>query len=163
MDENYIASGSYFINQITHDSLESVVWHSWIPILGSLFTVFEGYGVSGDANIEAQRVDMKVSCLVNRDPKTFLGLQLRRPSYSNSPDALRAAEAELMGYLEALPDTDEEKLWGAVCIGKDVQFYKVKLAPLELTVLHDEMLHIDRQPQTVTQWLLHIKGQATWS
>lgn len=47
-------------------------------------------------------------------------------------------------------------------ISKNVQFYefKVRDETAELTALHDGTLRIDRQPQTVTQYLEYIKAQA---
>lgn len=163
MDPAYIPVGDYYVSRITHDSLESDVREAWSAILSDVFSYYDGFSISHEANIQNQRIDMKVSRLANRSLMNFLVLELKRSSYANSKDALRDAEDQLLGYLASLGGTDRGKLWGALCIGKNVQFEKVNVefGQFELEILHAEMLRIDRQPQTVTEYLQYIKSHAS--
>ncbi|KAF5003065.1 hypothetical protein FDECE_10376 [Fusarium decemcellulare] len=164
LDEEYIPGGSFYVDRIARPgSVESDVREAWTTILASVFSIYEGYQVSHEHDIHGQSIDMKVSRVQNRRRHNFLVMELKRNSYPNSKRALRAAEDQLKEYLKALGDTDEKRLWGALCIGRSVQFYKVTITEqgvVRLANLNAEMLRIDRQPQAVVEMLQYIKEQA---
>lgn len=160
MDPQYIPAGQYAITQINQGSLESNVRQAWSLILGDVFSMYEGFVVNHEADIRGRRLDIEVCRVNNNHRLNFLVLELKRYSYSNSDQALEDAETQLKGYLGSLGHTQEGMLWGALCIGKSVQFYQCSKdgADVELFALHEGMLRIDRQPQTVTQWLQYIRS-----
>lgn len=163
LDGDLTEVGSYQIDRITCDSTESEVRDIWSTILGTVFTTNENYILSHEAYVEGGRIDIRVSRLVNRRTKPFLILELKRSSYSNSTEALQDAETQLVGYLNSLGRVDYQKLWAALCIGKNVQFYKIERRRKRCTLspMHKGMLRIDRQPQMVTDFLEEIKDKAT--
>ncbi|KAF5563911.1 hypothetical protein FPHYL_4938 [Fusarium phyllophilum] len=123
MDPQYIPAGAYNIAQINQGSLESNVRQAWSLILGDVFSMYEGFSIDHEADIQGRRVDM----------------ELKRYSYSNSDQALEYAEDQLKGYLGSLSNTRERMLWGALCIGKSVQFYQCSKegSDVELFALHE--------------------------
>ncbi|KAF4499683.1 hypothetical protein FAGAP_4134 [Fusarium agapanthi] len=160
MDSQYIPDGDYTVSQISQGDLESNVREAWTFILGDVFSFYEGFRINHEADIAGGRIDMEVCRMSNHRRLNFLVLELKRYSYPNSDTALRAAETQLRDYLRSLGSTEVDKLWGALCIGKSVQFYQFSQANGrgQLVTLHDGMLRIDRQPQTVTQWLQYIRS-----
>lgn len=160
MDPQYIPDGDYTIAQINRGSLESDVRDAWSVILLDVFSVYEGFRINHEADIAGGRVDIEVCRLSNHHRLNFLVLELKRYSYPNSDTALHAAEIQLRNYLRSLGSTEVDKLWGALCIGKSVQFYQFTQVNGrgQLVTLHEGMLRIDRQPQTVTQWLQYIRS-----
>ncbi|KAG5743482.1 hypothetical protein H9Q72_013357 [Fusarium xylarioides] len=160
MDPQYIPDGDYTIVQIKQGSLESNVCEAWTPILRDVFSIYEGFRVNHEADIQGQKIDMEVYRMKNHLRLNFFALVLKRYSYLNSDQALENAETQLKGHLESLGNTQEGRLWGALCIGKSVQFYQCSKGSgkPELFALHDGMLRIDRQPQTLKQWLQHIRS-----
>ncbi|KAF4334216.1 hypothetical protein FBEOM_11958 [Fusarium beomiforme] len=160
MDQQYLPQGDYLVSQITQSPLEVDVREAWSIIFGEIFCSYEGFSIRHEANLQGGRSDMEVSRIINRHRLNFLVLELKRSSYLNSTRALRDAETQLKGYLDSLGNTQDDKVWGALCIGKNVQFYQFSNgngAP-ELFALHEGMLRVDRQPQTVTQWLQYIRS-----
>lgn len=104
-------------------------------------------------------MDIRVSRVVNRHRTSFLVLEVKCASYANSNNGLPRAEDQLINYLNALVGSSRiqvNQLWGALCIGKSVQFYGVKKVGDVL-----EMLRIDRQPETVVGYPQYIKSSAT--
>ncbi|KAF5635861.1 hypothetical protein F52700_5173 [Fusarium sp. NRRL 52700] len=159
MDPQYIPAGDYTVALINQGS-ESHVCEAWTIILKDVFSVYDGFVVDHEVDKQDRRVDMEVGRVVNNRMTNFLALVLKQSSYSSSTKALEDAKTKLKGHLQSLGNTREGKLWGALCIGKSVQFYQCSMesGKPELFVLHDGMLQIDRQPQTVKQWLQHIRS-----
>ncbi|KAF4958085.1 hypothetical protein FGADI_2643 [Fusarium gaditjirri] len=160
MDPQYIPDGDYTISQISQGGLESHVREAWSYILGDVFSFYEGFRINHEADIAGGRIDIEVSRMSNHHRLNFLVLELKAYSYPNSDRALRAAETQLRNYIVSLGSTEVDKLWGALCIGKSVQFYQFTQVNGrgQLLSLHEDMLRIDRQPQTVTQWLQYIRS-----
>lgn len=160
MDPQYIPGGDFTIAQINEGSLEFQVSEAWTLILRDAFSIYEGFRVDYEADIHGRRIDMEVCHMNNHRMLNFLGLVLKRYAYLNSTHALEDAETELKKHLESLGNTQEGRLWGALCIGKSVQFYQYskESGHSGLLALHDGMLQIDRQPQTVKQWLQYIRS-----
>ncbi|KAF5717107.1 hypothetical protein FMUND_5925 [Fusarium mundagurra] len=130
MDPQYIPHGDYTIAQIDQGSLESNVCEAWTLILRDIFSMYDGFSINHEADIQGRRVDM----------------ELKRYSYPNSDQALEDAETQLKGYLASLSNTRERMLWGALCIGKSVQFYQCSKegGDVELFALHVEWLQYIR-------------------
>ncbi|PNP84135.1 hypothetical protein FNYG_02823 [Fusarium nygamai] len=102
--------------------------------------MYEGFSIDHEADIQGRRVDMEI-CRINNNYKlNFLVLELQRYSYSNSDQALEDGETQLKGYLGSLSNTRERMLWGALCIGKSVQFYQCSKegGDVELFALHED-------------------------
>jgi hypothetical protein len=162
MDEEYMPGGAMEVDQITADSTESHVSAAWTTILACVFSRWEGWAVNQEHNVPRGRLDMKVSHKVGRTTLNFFVLELKGAAQSTGQGSLSRYEDQLKRYLLALGNTDDELLWGALCVGKNVQFYqlqKTEEGEGYLDSMHEGMLRIDRQPQTVTQWLQYIKGQ----
>lgn len=68
---------------------------------------------------------------------------------------------QLIGYLQGFNST---RVWGAICMGKNVKFYEFFAARrgsrARLVELHEDHIRIDRQPQTVHYWLEYIRERA---
>ncbi|KAF5603141.1 uncharacterized protein FSUBG_7364 [Fusarium subglutinans] len=160
MDPQYIPCGDYTVAQINPGSLESNVCEAWTLILKDVFSIYQGFMVNHDADVQGQKIDMEVCHLKNHRRLNFLALVLKRYSSSNSDQAMADAETQLKGHLESLGHTQEGRLWSALCIGKGVRIYRCskESGKAELFALHDGVLRIDRQPQTVKQWLQHIRS-----
>ncbi|KAF4436890.1 Cytochrome b5 [Fusarium austroafricanum] len=160
MDPGYIPDGDYSVAQITRNSRETHVREAWLVMLADVFHIYDGFRINHETDIRTGRIDMAVARLENHTRLNFLILELKRSSYANSDEALLNAENQLMGYMTSVGHTESDKLWGALCIGKSVQFYKFDDSGEEpqLMALHQDMLRIDRQPQTVKQWLEYIRS-----
>lgn len=161
MDEQYMPGGPMRVERITASSMESHVSAAWMTILTTVFNPWEGWAIDHEQNVPGGRLDMQVSYNVNRTTLNFLVLELKGAAQSTSSSSLTAYEDQLKRYLLALGSANDE-LWGALCVGKNVQFYQLQKngrGSGSLHSMHEGMLRIDRQPQTVTQWLQYIKGQ----
>lgn len=162
MDEQYMPGGAMEVDEVTANSTESHVSAAWKTILACVFRRFEGWAVNQEHNVSGG-LDMKVSRKVGRTTLNFFVLELKGAAQSTSPGSLTTYEEQLKRYLLDLVDTKSGLLWGALCIGKKVQFYQLQKTDDKgegyLDSMHEGMLRIDRQPQTVIQWLQHIKGQ----
>ncbi|KAF5612835.1 uncharacterized protein FSUBG_1065 [Fusarium subglutinans] len=126
MDEQYMPGGAMEVDQITANSTESHVSAAWTTILACVFSRWEGWAVNQEHNVPGGRLDMKVSHKVGRTSLNFLVLELKGAAQSTSPVSLSRYEEQLKGYLLALGNTENELLWGALCVGKNVQFYQLQ-------------------------------------
>lgn len=152
--------GPHFVGRVTEHCLESDVRRAWSAIISDVFTFQEDYGISHEHHIGSRRIDLDISRLVNGREMNFLVVELKRSSYAKSSAALLEAETQLIAYMNSLKSVDDDALWGALCIGKNVQFYQAISdgEGFELHCLHEGMLRIDRQPVTVKGWLERIKA-----
>ncbi|KAF9774418.1 hypothetical protein IL306_007589 [Fusarium sp. DS 682] len=158
LDPQYRPQGDYLVSQVTHDSSEADVREVWDYILREVFTADEFFSIRHEGPVQGGRTDIQVSRIMNRQRLNFLVLELKRPSFANGAEALSGAEEQLLRYINSLGHTKKNKMWGALCIGKSVQFYSFKKEDrIQLVALHADMLRIDRQPQLVTQWLNYIR------
>ncbi|KAF4442086.1 hypothetical protein FACUT_2310 [Fusarium acutatum] len=110
MDPQYIPDGDYTVTQINQGSQESNVCEAWTIILRDVFSIYEGFRVNREADIQGQRIDMEVCRIENHRRLNFLALVLKRYSYSNPDQALENAETQLKAHLESLGNTQECRL-----------------------------------------------------
>ncbi|KAF4425057.1 hypothetical protein F53441_14205 [Fusarium austroafricanum] len=118
-----------------------LVRDAWAVILSTVFTDAEGFmkrikiiRESGRAGIDVAHLD---------SPRlNFFVHEVKASSHSTSNQSLARCKEQLMGYLSTLPNANSQRLWGALCIGKNVQFYYFRNGELEA---HEAMLRIDRQ------------------
>ncbi|KPM38142.1 hypothetical protein AK830_g8409 [Neonectria ditissima] len=144
-------------NRLNAKNNETHVCQTWTTLLVHVFPAVKGYSVSTEMDARAERLDLQVSEIVyreTRDESVFFVVQCKRPSYDGVVASWKLTEEQLLERLNELPGCK----WGAVSIGKSVQFYANSVD--SLTPLHTNPLRLDREYQAVQYWLDYIKERS---
>ncbi|KAF4974939.1 hypothetical protein FZEAL_8202 [Fusarium zealandicum] len=154
-------------NRLSVGNNEAQVRQTWLNILAHNFPPVDGYMIAAEADAGSGRLDVQVSEVVyqgRRDESIFFVVECKNPRYEGAIESWEDAVEQLFGYLAAVARRERlrpgGRKWGAVSIGKSVQFWKYVEGELSLRPLHSNALRLDRQYQSVQQWLDYIKERS---
>ncbi|KAF4425056.1 hypothetical protein F53441_14204 [Fusarium austroafricanum] len=166
MDGQYIPAGPVIIDELNSDSSESDIRNTWSLILESVFSIFEGFRIGHKFKSIDGREGLNVSIWTGHRQIeyryiSFIILDAKAALNPNTALSQVICENQLLDYVDSSGNEELGGPWGILCIGKNVQFYKLKTSGswAELVRLHEDMLRIDLQPRSVTKRLQHIREQ----
>ncbi|CAH0042788.1 unnamed protein product [Clonostachys rhizophaga] len=144
----------------------SVIWNLWVDIVQETFPMREGYHVRLESEPISGRADCKVYHFEQtRNPKKveFLGIECKQGHHETQDDSWDLAREQLITYLTGFQGS--AKVFGAICMGKNVRFYRFFPAqddePATIEEMDENVIRIDRQPQTVVRRLEYIKSSVS--
>ncbi|CAI6043296.1 unnamed protein product [Clonostachys chloroleuca] len=160
---------AYEIQTLRPTTRESAIRNIWADILHESFPRHEGYLVRQETEPIPGR-SLRADCKVfhfeqNRNPHRmeFLGIECKQGHYETQGNSWDLAQEQLITYLIGFRGSP--RVFGAICMGKNVRFYRFFPAqddePATLEEMDADFIRIDRQPQTVVRRLEYIKNRVS--